>query len=63
MEGGHVDVAKLLLERGAVMNKPNNDDIYPIHHAATSGQTEIVEILAKSMYFINCKIFPVFKIA
>ena len=44
---GHVEIAKLLLERGA---DPNIGDIYgwaPLHEAAQWGRTEVARLLLK----------------
>ena len=45
---GHVRITKLLLERGAAMDKVDNEYQTALHHAAKTGQTEIAEILLSS---------------
>ena len=42
---GHVEIVKILLERGANPNAKDNEGRTPLHGAALEGDVEIVKIL------------------
>jgi uncharacterized protein len=44
---GRVDIARMLLERGANPNARQADDFVPLHAAAQNGQREMAELLLK----------------
>jgi ankyrin repeat protein len=43
--GGHTEIARMLLERGADVNARQAGDFAPLHGAAQNGQMEMVELL------------------
>ena len=45
VENGHYDVAKLLLEKGALRNTTGDDGEKPLHIGARNGEDETVELL------------------
>jgi ankyrin repeat protein len=42
---GHVDVVKLLLEKGADWTVPNNDGWMPLNCASNNGHVDVVKLL------------------
>ena len=46
-QGGLVDVARALIERGADFEKLNNSGETPLHNAATKGKLQCVELLVR----------------
>jgi ankyrin repeat protein len=42
---GHVDVVKLLLEKGADMTVRNREGWTPLHSASNSGHIDVVKLL------------------
>jgi len=42
---GHLDICRLLIERGANTNPQNPDDFTPLHAAAWNGNAEIIKLL------------------
>ena len=45
---GRTEMVKLLLEKGADPNLPENSGLYPIHRAAQQGRLEIAQLLLKA---------------
>lgn len=45
MTRGHMEIVKLLIERGADVNNKGGVDLTPIMNAATQGRNEIVQLL------------------
>ena len=42
---GHMEVAEILIERGAKVNATDNEGRTPLHHAAKGGHTKVTELL------------------
>lgn len=54
--GGHCEIAKLLIEKGADINKPSKSDgKAPLHWAVFYGRDDIVDLLVKQGAGINIK--------
>jgi ankyrin repeat protein len=45
VKGGNVEVVRVLLEKGADVNKKRGDGWTALHYAANDGRTEILELL------------------
>lgn len=46
--GGHLEIARMLLEHGANPNARQSDEFTPLHGAAQNGQAEMVQLLLDS---------------
>jgi ankyrin repeat protein len=46
-EGGHVETIKVLIKRGADVNKPNNGGETPVYSASMAGHADAVHVLLK----------------
>jgi ankyrin repeat protein len=53
--GGHVDVARFLVENGADVNAKNNDDDTPLHGAALNGYVDVARFLVENGADVNAK--------
>lgn len=56
IRGGHVDIVKLLLSRGANPNERNPRGTGPLHWAAKAGRAELVEVLVRYGSDVNGRI-------
>ena len=52
-QNGHTEVAKLLIENGAVVNKAENDGWTAFMSASRNGHTEIVKLLIENGADVN----------
>lgn len=53
VDGGHLDIAKLLVTNGAEVNKANNDKETPLHRAVKRGHLKVVDLLLENGANIN----------
>ncbi len=56
IRGGHIDIVKLLLSRGANPNERNPRGTGPMHWAAKAGRAELVEVLVRYGCDVNGRI-------
>ena len=54
-QGGHLEIAEFLIERGAVVDSQNVADETPLHYAAALGQSEVVKLLVEKGASLNPK--------
>ena len=54
---GHIEIVRMLVEKGAEINKADPNGYYPIHHAASHGSIEIVKYLLSKGAIANVKGF------
>lgn len=54
VESGHLNVVSYLISKGADVNIPRQNYVYPLHLAATTGDVEIVKIILPSNERIDC---------
>lgn len=59
----HTQIAKLLIDSGANVNAPDREGGVPLHHAAYSGNLEIVRYLVEHGAEVNPHYFPVLRSA
>ncbi len=52
---GHLEVARLLLERGADVNAKNKHGFTPLHFAAGIGHTDVAKLLLEHGADVNAK--------
>ena len=52
---GNVEIARMLIKKGADINGPNRDGVRPLHSAAFLGRTSIVELLLSKGADANAK--------
>ena len=45
---GHVEVVKLLLEKGAAVDAADSDGRTPLYWASSSGHVEVVKLLSRT---------------
>lgn len=53
--GGHLEVAKYLISRGAVVDSKNEVDETPLHYAAAHGHLDVVKLLISKGAALNTK--------
>jgi ankyrin repeat protein len=54
-EMGHLDIAELLIQRGAKLDALTSTDTQPIHQAAMNGYDEVVALLLELGADVNCQ--------
>lgn len=55
VSGGHLDIAKVLIERGAEVNHSNDNGQIALHYAASKGRLEMMELLIQNRSKLNTK--------
>lgn len=55
VSAGHIDIAQLLIDRGASVNHSNNNGQISLHYAASKGRMEMMQMLLKNGSKINTK--------
>jgi len=55
--GGHVELANLLIERGANLEEANDEGYTPLMEAAREGHEEMVALLLAHGSLLNCSAF------
>ena len=52
---GHLEVAKLLIHKGAIVNFQNDKLQAPLHTASAKGNLEVVRLLIQNEANVNCE--------
>ena len=52
-EKGHVDVAKLLIKAGAIVNQASKDGESPLYIAASNGHVDLVKVIIEAGGDVN----------
>ena len=55
-EGGHIDVAELLLRHGAIVNAEDDDGWTALYAAARARHTDMAELLLRHGAYVNIQI-------
>jgi ankyrin repeat protein len=55
VSGGHIELVRLLLEKGIDLNSSSRDGVTALHYACTTSQVDIVQILCEAKANLEAK--------
>ena len=54
-QNGHLEIVKLLIASGGLVNDANRDGETPLHLATSTGNLEVIKVLIASSADLDCK--------